>query len=130
MMRRCSFGLLWTIISWLGASQGLALTLAGVTGAVLSQAINSRFDGTMRPIAIVFVVANVIAGLAWTRARAALVLAVLAVAGLAAFGNTFAAPFVFDDAVHILEQAGVAALGQAFFVGWIHSAFEIAHIVD
>lgn len=31
-----SFGLLWTIISWLGQSQGLALTLAGVTGLVVS----------------------------------------------------------------------------------------------
>ena len=31
-----SFGLLWTMISWLGESQGLALTLAGVTGLVVS----------------------------------------------------------------------------------------------
>ncbi|MCP3911761.1 MAG: protein translocase subunit SecD [Actinomycetia bacterium] len=31
-----SFGLLWTIISWLGEAQGLALTLAGVTGLVVS----------------------------------------------------------------------------------------------
>jgi preprotein translocase subunit SecD len=29
-------GLLWAIISWLGSSQGLALTLAGVTGIVVS----------------------------------------------------------------------------------------------
>ncbi len=29
-------GLLWAIISWLGTSQGLALTLAGVTGIVVS----------------------------------------------------------------------------------------------
>ncbi len=28
--------LLWTILSWLGASQGLALTLAGVTGLIVS----------------------------------------------------------------------------------------------
>ncbi|QGG95155.1 protein translocase subunit SecD [Actinomarinicola tropica] len=31
-----SFGLLWTIISWFGATQGLALTLAGVTGLIIS----------------------------------------------------------------------------------------------
>lgn len=29
-------GLLWSIISWLGSTQGLALTLAGVTGIVVS----------------------------------------------------------------------------------------------
>ncbi|MEK9526638.1 MAG: hypothetical protein VWZ83_09560, partial [Acidimicrobiaceae bacterium] len=28
--------LLWTIVAWLGASQGLALTLAGVTGLIVS----------------------------------------------------------------------------------------------
>ena len=31
-----SFGLLWSIVSWLGATQGLALTLAGVTGLIVS----------------------------------------------------------------------------------------------
>ncbi|MEO0491806.1 MAG: protein translocase subunit SecD [Actinomycetota bacterium] len=31
-----SGALLWTIIAWLGASQGLALTLAGVTGLIVS----------------------------------------------------------------------------------------------
>ncbi|MEZ5166679.1 MAG: SecD/SecF family protein translocase subunit [Acidimicrobiales bacterium] len=31
-----SSALLWAIISWLGASQGLALTLAGVTGLIVS----------------------------------------------------------------------------------------------
>jgi len=31
-----SFALLWTVVSWLGATQGLALTLAGVTGLILS----------------------------------------------------------------------------------------------
>jgi preprotein translocase subunit SecD len=31
-----SMALLWTIIAWLGASQGLALTLAGVTGLIVS----------------------------------------------------------------------------------------------
>jgi preprotein translocase subunit SecD len=31
-----SFGLLWAIISWLGATQGLALSLAGVTGIIVS----------------------------------------------------------------------------------------------
>jgi preprotein translocase subunit SecD len=31
-----SFSLLWSIVSWLGASQGLALTLAGVTGLIVS----------------------------------------------------------------------------------------------
>ncbi len=29
-------GLLWTVVAWLGESQGLALTLAGVTGIILS----------------------------------------------------------------------------------------------
>ena len=28
--------LLWTIIAWIGATQGLALTLAGVTGLIVS----------------------------------------------------------------------------------------------
>jgi preprotein translocase subunit SecD len=31
-----SFGLLWSIVSWLGATQGLALTLAGVTGLIVA----------------------------------------------------------------------------------------------
>ena len=31
-----SFGLLWAIISWFGTNQGLALTLAGVTGLIVS----------------------------------------------------------------------------------------------
>ena len=31
-----SGALLWTIVAWLGASQGLALTLAGVTGLIVS----------------------------------------------------------------------------------------------
>ncbi len=31
-----SFALLWTIIAWLGSSQGLALTLAGITGLIVS----------------------------------------------------------------------------------------------
>ena len=31
-----SGALLWTIISWIGATQGLALTLAGVTGLIVS----------------------------------------------------------------------------------------------
>lgn len=31
-----SFALLWTIISWLGATQGLAITLAGVVGLIVS----------------------------------------------------------------------------------------------
>lgn len=31
-----SFSLLWAIVSWLGATQGLALTLAGVTGLIVS----------------------------------------------------------------------------------------------
>lgn len=31
-----SFALLWSIVSWLGASQGLALTLAGVTGLIVA----------------------------------------------------------------------------------------------
>ncbi|MGY6502320.1 MAG: protein translocase subunit SecD [Acidimicrobiales bacterium] len=31
-----SFALLWSLISWLGATQGLALTLAGVTGLIVS----------------------------------------------------------------------------------------------
>jgi len=31
-----SFGLLWAIVSWLGATQGLALTLAGITGLIVS----------------------------------------------------------------------------------------------
>lgn len=30
------FSLMWTIVSWLGATQGLALSLAGVTGIVVS----------------------------------------------------------------------------------------------
>ncbi|MDH4168211.1 MAG: protein translocase subunit SecD [Acidimicrobiia bacterium] len=35
-----SFALLWTIISWLGATQGLALTLAGVTGLIVSVGVS------------------------------------------------------------------------------------------
>lgn len=31
-----SFSLLWAIISWFGANQGLALTLAGITGLIVS----------------------------------------------------------------------------------------------
>jgi len=31
-----SFGLMWAIISWLGASRGLALTLSGVVGIIVS----------------------------------------------------------------------------------------------
>ncbi len=31
-----SFALLWSIVSWLGATQGLALTLAGVTGLIVA----------------------------------------------------------------------------------------------
>ncbi|HSL58993.1 MAG TPA: protein translocase subunit SecD [Acidimicrobiales bacterium] len=31
-----SFALLWSIVSWLGETQGLALTLAGVTGLIVS----------------------------------------------------------------------------------------------
>jgi preprotein translocase subunit SecD len=31
-----SFALIWSIVSWLGATQGLALTLAGVTGLIVS----------------------------------------------------------------------------------------------
>ncbi len=31
-----SFGLLWAVISWLGETQGLALTLAGVVGIIVS----------------------------------------------------------------------------------------------
>lgn len=34
------FALLWSIISWLGASRGLALTLAGVTGIIVSIGIS------------------------------------------------------------------------------------------
>ena len=39
-------------------------------GAVLGEFVNGRFDGTMRPLAITFVVANVTAVLAWRRAQA------------------------------------------------------------
>ena len=35
-----SGGLLWTMIAWLGESQGLALTLAGVTGLIVSVGVS------------------------------------------------------------------------------------------
>jgi len=35
-----SGALLWTIVAWLGASQGLALTLAGVTGLIVSVGVS------------------------------------------------------------------------------------------
>ncbi|MGI9603082.1 MAG: protein translocase subunit SecD, partial [Acidimicrobiales bacterium] len=35
-----SMALLWTIVSWLGESQGLALTLAGVTGLIVSVGVS------------------------------------------------------------------------------------------
>jgi preprotein translocase subunit SecD len=35
-----SSAMLWTIIAWLGASQGLALTLAGVTGLIVSVGVS------------------------------------------------------------------------------------------
>lgn len=54
-----------------GTGTAMLNMVAGVTGAGLSQAINSQFDGTMRPIAIVFVGANIVAALAWSRARVA-----------------------------------------------------------
>ena len=53
-----------------GTGTAILGMVAGVVGAVLGEAVNGQFDGTMRPLAITFVAANVTAVLAWRRAQA------------------------------------------------------------
>jgi DHA1 family bicyclomycin/chloramphenicol resistance-like MFS transporter len=55
------------------AGTGVAMLgmVSGVIAGVLSEVVNSQFDGTMRPLAVVFVVATFVAFSAWRRAVAA-----------------------------------------------------------
>ncbi|MFZ9015934.1 MAG: MFS transporter [Ilumatobacteraceae bacterium] len=51
-----------------GTGAALLGMIPGLLGAVLGEAINRRFDGTVRPLAIGFVVSSIVAWLAWRSA--------------------------------------------------------------
>jgi len=51
-----------------GTGAALLGMIPGLLGAVLGETINRRFDGTVRPLAIGFVVSSIVAWLAWRSA--------------------------------------------------------------
>ena len=51
-----------------GTGAAILGMVPGVVGALIGGFIDSRFDGTVRPIAIGFLTASIVAFLAWRRA--------------------------------------------------------------